>query len=111
MVAGPTFEEYLAIRQGSLLRMAWLLTGDRPLAEDLVQAALVKVWPRWSKITNSGDPDAYVHKVLVNTYTSNRRRRWHGERPSGDALPDVAVPTDPYLPSTCATPCSGFCRS
>jgi hypothetical protein len=30
-------------------RTAWLLTGDRALAEDLVQTALVRSWPRWEK--------------------------------------------------------------
>jgi DNA-directed RNA polymerase specialized sigma24 family protein len=42
-LAAPTFEEFVANRSKTLWRAAWLLTGDEHKAEDLVQAALVKV--------------------------------------------------------------------
>jgi RNA polymerase sigma-70 factor (sigma-E family) len=85
----PRFEEYLAVRETALLRTAWLLTGDWQHAEDLVQTALVRVWPRWSKVVAGGDPDAYVRTVLVRCYASAWRRRWRGEVPT-DVLPDAA---------------------
>ena len=87
----PRFEEYLAARERALLRTAWLLTGDRQRAEDLLQTALVRVWPRWDRICSGGDPDGYVRTVLVRTYATDRRRRWHGELPT-DAVPDGAAP-------------------
>jgi RNA polymerase sigma-70 factor (sigma-E family) len=70
-----------------LQRTAWLLTGDWALAEDLVQTALVRSWPRWERIRRRDDPEIYVRRVMVNTWTSWSRRRWRGEQPSG-ALPD-----------------------
>lgn len=80
------FEEYVAARQAALLRTAYLLTGHRQDAEDLVQVALVKVVPRWSRL--EGDPDAYVRRVMVRENVSRwRRRRWR-EIPSDD-LPEV----------------------
>lgn len=84
------FSDYVAARRRSLLGTAWLLTGDRPLAEDLVQTVLVKVWPRWEKVARAGDPDAYVRRALVTTFLSGRRRRWTGETPT-DPLPDSAA--------------------
>ena len=39
------FVQFVAARQRSLQRTAWLLTGDWALAEDLVQTALVRSWP------------------------------------------------------------------
>ncbi|MGZ5403078.1 MAG: SigE family RNA polymerase sigma factor [Nocardioides sp.] len=72
-VAG--FSEYVAARQSALLRTAYLLTGHRQDAEDLVQMTLVKVVPHWKKL--HGDPDAYVRTVMVRESVSRwRRRRW-----------------------------------
>jgi RNA polymerase sigma-70 factor (sigma-E family) len=93
---GPEgFREYVVARQSALLRAAYLLSGDRHTAEDLVQTSLTKVWLRWSHVSQAGNVDAYVHRVLVNAYISSTRRRWWGERPSGDQLPDRAGP-EPY---------------
>lgn len=86
----PGVREYLLARQQSLVRTAYLLTGDWQQAEDLVQTAMVKVWPRWSRVVAGGDPDAYVRRVLVTTYATWWRRRWRGERPS-DRLPERPV--------------------
>ncbi len=96
MVSEPAgFREYVVARQTALLRTARLLTGDWQQAEDLVQTALVKVWPHWQRLVASGDPDAYVRRVLVTTYLTWRRRLWHREGPA-DQLPDQAATGDAY---------------
>ncbi len=83
-----SFEEYVAARRAALLRTAYLLTGHREDAEDLVQVALVKVVPRWGRIAD--DPEPYVRKVLVNESISRwRRRRWREVHT--DTLPEPAV--------------------
>ncbi|EDY64376.2 RNA polymerase sigma-70 factor (sigma-E family) [Streptomyces pristinaespiralis] len=88
------FEEFVAARGPRLLRVAWLLTGDAHLAEDLLQTVLARVWPKWHRI--AGDrPEAYVRKALVHTHASWWRRRWRGEVPHG-VLPDRAGETDAY---------------
>ncbi|WP_066952855.1 SigE family RNA polymerase sigma factor [Streptomyces lushanensis] len=88
------FEAFVAARGPRLLRVAWLLTGDAHLAEDLLQSTLAKVWPKWSRI--SGDrPEAYVRKALVHLHASWWRRRWRGELPYGE-LPDTAGAVDAY---------------
>jgi RNA polymerase sigma-70 factor (sigma-E family) len=79
---------FVASRQAALRRAAWLLTGDEDLAEDLVQTALIKVWPRWAKISAAGAADAYVRRVLVTTYFSWWRRKWRSEVPG--AVPELA---------------------
>ena len=87
------FEGFVAARSDHLLRTAYLLTRDHQLAEDLLQTALAKAWGAWKRIDT--DHEAYVRRILVNTYASWWRRKWNGERPS-DALPDAggANPTD-----------------
>lgn len=88
------FEEFVAARGQRLLRVAWLLTGDTHLAEDLLQTVLAKVWPKWSRIADE-NPEAYVRQALVHTHASWWRRRWRGEVPHGD-LPDLAPARDAY---------------
>ena len=77
------FAQFVEARERALQRTAWLLTGDWALAEDLVQAALVRSWPRWERIRRRDDPEIYVRRVMVNTWASWSRRRWRGERRIG----------------------------
>lgn len=81
------FSAFVLARSPALLRTARLITGDAALAQDLVQTALAKAWPRWSRINA---PEAYVRTAMVRTFLTWRRRRWHGEKPS-DALPEPAT--------------------
>jgi RNA polymerase sigma-70 factor (sigma-E family) len=91
------FTRYVRARQRALLRSAWLLTGDWALAEDLVQVALVKVWPRFDTVVGRGDPDAYVRQTLYRTFLSWRRIGWRREIPT-EAWQDPACDTtDPDL--------------
>lgn len=69
------FRDYVAANLTQLSRAAYLLTGDRHLAEDLVQATLIKVASRWERITATGDPGPYVRRVLYTTHVSWWRRR------------------------------------
>jgi RNA polymerase sigma-70 factor (sigma-E family) len=87
------FAEFVAARQRALQRTAWLLTGDWALAEDLVQTALARSWPRWERIRRRDDPEIYVRRVMVNTWTGWKRRRWRAERPAG-AMPDCQAAGD-----------------
>jgi len=84
----------VAARGPRLLRVAWLLTSDAHLAEDLLQTVLARVWPKWQRIAGE-NPEAYVRKALIHTHASWWRRRWRAEVPHGD-LPDRARPEDPY---------------
>jgi len=57
----------------SLLRTAWLLTGDHHAAHDLVQAALVRTYVAWPRVR----PEtalAYARRILVNERTDRWRR-------------------------------------
>lgn len=92
-MAAIGFEEFVAARSPALLRTAWLLTGDDGLAEDLVQTALAKAWPRWDTVRHD-DPEGYVRAIVAHTYATWWRRKWRGEVPT-DRLPD-SPGSDPY---------------
>jgi RNA polymerase sigma-70 factor (sigma-E family) len=69
------FDEFVRARGAALLRFAYLLAGDRGLAEDLVQDALVKAYLRWGGRAAIERPEAYVRRIIVNEFVSWRRRR------------------------------------
>jgi RNA polymerase sigma-70 factor (sigma-E family) len=91
------FSEYVAARQRALLRSAWLLTGDWASAEDLVQTALVRAWPHWRRLPDEHAAEAYVRRVMLNTWSSWWRRRWRGETPTADLPERPAPPGDADL--------------
>lgn len=79
---GEEFRHFVLTETAGLLRAAWLLTGDRMAAEDLLQTALARTWPHWRRIHRDGTPTAYVRTVMARTYLSWRGRRWSGEIPT-----------------------------
>jgi RNA polymerase sigma-70 factor (sigma-E family) len=81
------FTDFVTVQGRGLLRTAWLLTGDWPAAEDLVQTTFIKVWRHWERVRDTDDPAAYVRRILVNTHLKMLRRRWSGERPAAE-LPE-----------------------
>jgi DNA-directed RNA polymerase specialized sigma24 family protein len=69
------FIAFVVARSPALLRTAFLLTGDRGHAEDLVQTALAKTYAAWPRIRDVGAVEAYVRRTMLTTYMSWRRRR------------------------------------
>lgn len=84
---------YVAARSPALLRTAYLLTGNRADAEDLLQTALAKTYLAWDRIRERDAIDAYVRRVMVNTQTSWWRRRKVDEYPTDD-VPERAGSRD-----------------
>ncbi|WP_341926145.1 SigE family RNA polymerase sigma factor [Nocardioides psychrotolerans] len=81
-----SFEEFVVARRAALLRTAYLLTGDLDDAEDLLQVALAKCYPRWRRLADR--PEPYVRRVLARESINRwRGRRWR------ETL--GAVPSDP----------------
>ncbi len=88
------FTAFVETASPSLLRTAWLLTGDHHTAHELVQAALVKTYLAWPRVRPEGAA-AYARRVLVNERTDRWRRR-HGEVavaevPEPTPVPDATV--------------------
>ncbi len=87
MSAADDFEEFVVARSGTLLRTAYLLTGNHQDAEDLVQTALLKAVPRWGRVR---EHEPYVRRILVHESVSRwRRRRWR--ETSTESLPELAA--------------------
>jgi RNA polymerase sigma-70 factor (sigma-E family) len=80
------FDDWVAARGPALLRLAYVLTGNRADAEDAVQDALSRALPRWEHIRTTGDPDAYVRRMVVNAHTSWWRKFRRRESPVAEVF-------------------------
>lgn len=73
---GPAWDEGLLAlyreRYEPMVRLAYLLTGDRSVAEELVQDAFVSVHRNWER---ASFPVAYLRTAVVNNAHSWMRRR------------------------------------
>ena len=81
--AEASFEEFVRARTPALARAAYLLTGDRHHAEDLVQSVLTRLAVRWTRLD---DADAYARRVLYTQAVS----WWRVRRRRREVLVDVA---------------------
>jgi len=81
-----TFDEFAAERLPALLRFAAVLTGDRGLAEDVLQEVLLRAHQRWAHIGGLDVPEAYVRRMITNEYLS-WRRRWARVVPHAEVVP------------------------
>jgi RNA polymerase sigma factor (sigma-70 family) len=80
------FTAFAQACQLRLLRSAYLICGDRHLAEDLVQTALVKLALRWRQVRD-GQPEAYLRTIVYRDAISWWRRQ-RREIPVAE-LPDL----------------------
>jgi len=68
-------EELYVRHAPAALRLAYFLTGDRELAQDLVQDGFVRVAGRFQHLRVPDAFDAYLRRTIVNLFTSDRRRK------------------------------------
>jgi len=91
------FREFMVSRWPGLVRLAYGLTGDRWLAEDLAQTTLARAFTAWWRVSRADDPDAYVRRILINASNRRFRRRRPDEelgRTPESSVADPAVLAD-----------------
>jgi RNA polymerase sigma-70 factor (sigma-E family) len=80
------FREFMHARWPAMVRLAYALTGDPGHAEDVAQAAFAKAYAAWPRVLRSGDPDAYVRRIVVNENRNRFRKRRVPEHLTGFPL-------------------------
>ena len=68
------FQAFVAARSTALFRGAYVLTGNREAAEDLVQETLERACRTWRTIAGKDAPDLYVRRIMVNLANDRWRR-------------------------------------
>lgn len=72
---------------GGLCRLAYLIVGDEPQAEELVMDAFVRTFAGWRRIRDLDRADAYLRRAVVNLSRSRVRRRHIEQRsPRSDPM-------------------------
>jgi RNA polymerase sigma factor (sigma-70 family) len=66
-----SLEDLFHEQYAASVRLAYLLTGSRAVAEDLVQDSFVRVFGHWSGIDH---PAAYLRRSVVNACNAHHRR-------------------------------------
>jgi RNA polymerase sigma-70 factor (sigma-E family) len=69
------FEGFAAEASDTLLRTAYLMTGDAKEAEDLVQETFLRVARRWNQVRSMDHPAAYARRILINLVLQDAERR------------------------------------
>jgi RNA polymerase sigma-70 factor (sigma-E family) len=89
--ADDEFRDFMRGRWPATVRLAYGLTGDVGHAEDVAQAAFARAYASWGRVTRTGDPDAYLRRIVVN----ENRRRFRKRRVAEDlpgTLPERGAP-------------------
>lgn len=68
---GTEFEEFFQAEYDRVVRAVFLASGQRDLAEEIAQEAMVRAYERWDRIRTMESPIGYVMKIAFN-----RQRSW-----------------------------------
>lgn len=85
------FAEFVAARYLALVKSAYLMTGDRGLAEDLVQSALYRTYVAWPRLAAVAVAESYTRTTMVRL-----AGRWSRRRSSGEVI-GIASPSHPAI--------------
>jgi RNA polymerase sigma-70 factor (sigma-E family) len=75
----------------SLIRLAYLMLGDRPAAEDAVQDAFIGLYRHWDRLDDPGRALGYVRTAVLNGCRSTLRQV-QGRRAAGHKLAAAQQP-------------------
>lgn len=84
------FAAFVAARSPSLIRYAYLLTGSREAAEDLVQTAMLRLYTNWDKVRARDAMDQWCRTTITRVYLSLLRKASSREVPH-DEVPERSV--------------------
>lgn len=68
------FAEFYEAHFGHLVAQLYALTADLAEAQDCAQEAFIRAWPRWSKIRDYDNPQAWLYRVGYRLAVSRWRR-------------------------------------
>lgn len=71
----PDFDGFFRVEHPRLLALAVTMVGDRELARDVVQEALLRAYSGWTAISALERPGAWVRRAVINLCIDVGRRR------------------------------------
>ncbi len=96
-VRAPTFDEFFLAEFPRLVSMLTAWSGERSVAEDLAQDALLQAHRNWATVSTLDRPGTWVRRVALNRSSNEGRRRRRERAALGRLRPDgprdVVIPT------------------
>ncbi|WP_296666467.1 sigma-70 family RNA polymerase sigma factor [Demequina sp.] len=83
-------------RRGALVGFAFMLTGDRPTAEDLVHDAIIRTFSRARRLDDVPSAEAYVRRAITTQFINGRRSRATARAKQHLLVPRDAPPADAH---------------
>ncbi len=74
------FHAFFERHHVELSGLAYLLSGDANVADDLAADALTEVWKHWDRVCAAGDPAAYARGIVANLTKNWIRRQGRARR-------------------------------
>lgn len=107
-----SFDDFYRAEYHSVVGLAYAMTGNRWVAEDLAQDAFIAAQHSWDKIREYDQPGAWVRRVLANRSISRFRRLRTEKRAlprlaaaeASTSLPDVSTHADEVWGMVCRLP-------
>lgn len=84
------FETFAVTYHGRVVAALTLYCGDRWVAEELAQDALVRALERWKHVAEMAEPGAWLYRVAMNLANSRFRRKKAEKR----ALTKMGTPAE-----------------
>lgn len=82
------FTQYVSAHLASFRRLAYLLCQDWHRADDLVQAAITRLYVQWGRASAVDHTDAYAKTILVREFLREQRSGWARRVTLDAATPD-----------------------
>lgn len=82
------FADFYVASWPRLLRTTYGVTGDRQLAEDVLQTAFAKAYAAWGRVSRADDPLAYVRRIAINAALQHHRRASSRRESVSDRVPE-----------------------
>jgi RNA polymerase sigma-70 factor (sigma-E family) len=79
-VRDHAFHAFFERHYADLSRLAYLLTGEAAVADDLAADAFTEVWRHWERVDSAGDPVAYARGIVANLSRGWIRRQSRARR-------------------------------
>ena len=94
------FRELVLEHSHAMFRVAWRLTSDKGVAEDIVQDALIKAWRKLGDFRMESSFRSWLHRITVNTAMDYlrkqaKRKKIETEEPEWESQPVDGNPIQP----------------
>ena len=87
--AGADFGAFFDGRYRELGALAYRLSGEREVAEEVTADAFAEAWRRWDEVSSSDSPAAVMQEILAR-YAQGRVRRAEPDGPQDPYEPDAS---------------------